>query len=192
MLAPTVTTPEPLTELVRRAANDDREAEAELCRRFTPAVRAFARRRLIGSDAVDEFAQDVLLVFIEALRSDRIDEPEQLGGFVLGICRNLALGRVRQRERRASLWERFGGAFASFSVPVSPELPYAVALLEDCLSQMSHRAREVVRLGYLEAKSHADVARELEISEANARVLRHRTLESLRECMGGRISWEAT
>jgi DNA-directed RNA polymerase specialized sigma24 family protein len=48
-----------------------------------------------------------------------------------------------------------------------------------------------VRLGYVEARDHDQVAAALAISPANARVLRHRTLSSLRECMSKRMSWEA-
>ena len=63
--------------------------------------------------------------------------------------------------------------------------------LEDCLSQLSQRSRDLIRVGYLESRGHDDVAQALSISESNARVLRHRTLASLRECMSKRLSWEA-
>ncbi len=68
---------------------------------------------------------------------------------------------------------------------------YEIAHLEDCLSQLSKRARDLVRLGYVESRAHEEVALELDISPTNARVLRHRTLASLRECMSKRMSWEA-
>ncbi|HUS30901.1 MAG TPA: hypothetical protein VMZ53_20460 [Kofleriaceae bacterium] len=98
--------------LVAAAARGDRRAEAVLCRRFAPAVRTFWRRRLHG-DAIDEASQDVLLRFVQALRTGAVTEPERVGGFVLGICRNLARERARQQERRAELWAEFGDALAS-------------------------------------------------------------------------------
>lgn len=177
-------------ELTRRAGAGDRSAEQVLCQRLVPAVRAFARRRLIGAEAVDEFTQDALVLFVEALRQSSIREPERVGGFMLGICRNLALDRARQRERRQALWERYGEVFEPFTPAASETHAYEVAQLEDCMSQLSRRAREVVRLSYIEAKSHAEVAHELAISEGNARVLRHRTLEALRDCMTKHVSWE--
>lgn len=177
-------------ELARRAGAGDRRAEEVLCQRLVPAVRAFARRRLCGAEAIDEFTQDALTLFVEALRQSSIREPERVGGFLLGICRNLALDRARQRDRRRALWERYGDVFDAFTPAASESHAYEVAQLEDCMSQLSRRAREVVRLSYIEAKSHADVARELAISEGNARVLRHRTLQALRECMAKQVSWE--
>jgi RNA polymerase sigma-70 factor (ECF subfamily) len=185
----------PAATLVGRAAEGDRGAEAALCRRFLPAVRVFARRRLRTPDAVAEFSQDVMLLFIEALRRGAVEDPARLGGFVLGICRNLALDRVRQRERREALWQQFGAAWTELGAdPPAPEdaPSYEIIHLEDCLSRLSQRGRDVVRLAYAEARSHGEIAAQLATSEANARVLRHRTLHALRDCMAQRITWEAT
>jgi RNA polymerase sigma-70 factor, ECF subfamily len=183
--------PESAVDLVSRAKRGERQAEQALCVRFAPAVRAFARRRLRGADAVEEFAQDVLLLMVEALREGRVEQAERFGGFVLGICRNLALDRARQRERREQLWQAYGAPLQAVSAEAVESETYEIAHLEDCLSQLSKRARDVVRLGYVEARGHEEVAAALEISPQNARVLRHRTLASLRECMSKRMSWEA-
>ncbi len=178
-------------ELVSRAAEGQREAEEVLCKRFAPVVRSFARRRLRGVDAVEEFTQDVLLTLVEALREGRIEQRERLSSFVLGICRNLAFDRARQRERREQLWQTYGAALHGTTVEAIEGEHYELAHLEDCLSQLSRRSRDVLRLGYVEAHGHDEVAAALSISPQNARVLRHRTLASLRECMSKRMSWEA-
>lgn len=178
-------------DLVAKAGAGEREAEQALCQRFAPAVRAFARRRLRRVDAIEEFTQDVLLLLVEALRAGRVEQGERIGGFVLGICRNLAFDRARQRERREALWQAYGVALEAVSVQAVESEPYEVAHLEDCLSQLSRRAREVVRLGFVEARDHEEVAAALDISPQNARVMRHRTLATLRDCMAKRMSWEA-
>src|SRR6185312_2589345 len=159
-----------VADLVARAAAGDREAETILCRRFLHAVRTFARRR-----------------------RGAVEDPPRLGGFVLGICRNVAHDRVRQRERREALWQRYGTAWESLEdrMPAADEVPgYDIIHLEDCLSRLSQRARDVVRLAYAEAKSHREIAERLATSETNARVLRHRTLIALRGCISERMSWE--
>jgi RNA polymerase sigma-70 factor (ECF subfamily) len=182
---------EPYVELVQRAQAGDRHAAGAVCLRFAPAVRSFARRRLATSDAVDEFTQDVMLVLVEALGSSKLEAPERLPGFVLGICKNFARDRVRQRERREALWNQYAADLAELT-PAVPEQPtYEIMHLEDCLSSLSKRAREVVRLAYSEAASPKQIADQLALSEGNARVLRHRSLLALRECMSKRISWEA-
>ncbi|HEV8551298.1 MAG TPA: sigma-70 family RNA polymerase sigma factor [Polyangiaceae bacterium] len=182
---------EPHTDLVLRAGRGDRSAATSLCLRFAPAVRAFARRRVLHTEAVDEFTQDVMLILVEALTTAKLEHPERLPGFVLGICKNLARDRARQRERRTALHEEYGTALAGLTPEVSEKPTYEIMHLEDCLSSLSERARQLVRLAYAESKSPADIAQALSLTDGNLRVLRHRTLGALRDCMSRRISWEA-
>jgi len=178
-----------IAQLVAAAGAGDHRAEAALCGRFAPAVRTFARRRLRGEDAIAEFAQDVFLRFVEALRAGAIAEPERVGGFVLGICKNIARERARTQERRALLWEQFGSALAS--IEETPELAsYQLAQLEDCLSQMAQRSRDVIRHAFIDGESAAEIAARLAMTEGNVRVVRHRALEALRTCMSQKVSWE--
>jgi len=186
-----VVPPVPVRTLVLRAREGDREAEALLCARFQAAVRGFARRREPTQDAVNEFTQEVLLRLIEALRTGAVREPEALGGYVLGICRTLTASAARQRQRRQELWALYGADLEPLELPAEGPSLYPVAKLEDCMSQLSPRARHVVVLGYVLMKSHAEIAAELELTLPSARVLRHRTLAVLRECLAGSISWES-
>jgi RNA polymerase sigma-70 factor (ECF subfamily) len=174
--------------LVAAASTGDRRAEASLCRRFAPAVRTFWRRRLRGTE-IDELTQEVFLRFVQAIRSGAVDEPERVGGFVLGICRNLARERARSAERRAELWAQFGDVVAA--VETEPALAsYQLAQLEDCLSQITQRSREVIRHAYIDGRSAAEIAAEMALTEGNVRVVRHRALESLRTCMSQKLFWE--
>lgn len=181
---------EPLAELVRRAQRGDRGAAQALCSRFVPAVRSFARRRLRTAEAVQEFTQDVMLHLLEAVVQEKVEDAARLPGFVLGICRNLARDRARQRDRREALWQTYAADLQEIT-PGVERLTYEIIHLEDCLSMMSRRARDVVRLSFVEAATPQEMAQALALSDGNARVLRHRTLQSLRECMSKRISWEA-
>jgi RNA polymerase sigma-70 factor, ECF subfamily len=178
-----------LPALVGAAAAGDRRAETVLCRKFAAAVRTFWRRRLSGAE-VDELAQEVMLRFVQALRTGAVAEPERVGGFVLGICRNLARERVRVAERRAELWQQFGDALASLQD--EPKLgSYQLAQLEDCLSQITQRSRDVLRQAYVDGRSAAEIAEQLAMTEGNVRVVRHRALEAMRSCMSQKVFWEA-
>lgn len=178
--------------LAARAMGGDRAAEARLCLRLSPAIRAFARRRLRSQDAAREFQQEVLLIFVEALRNGRVEEPARVAGFVLGICRNLALDRARERERRGKLWELYGDSVSACDVVQPTEVTVEIMRLEDCLTELSQRARDAVWLSYGELLSHSEVSSRLGISEGNARVLRHRALHALKQCVALPKRWEAT
>ena len=113
---------------------------------------------------------------------------------MLGICRNLALDRVRQRERRDALWQLYGAELVSARrrPPRSDELSYEVIHLEDCLSQLPQRSRDVVRLAYAEARSADEIAgaaRHQPLSTRACCAIARCT--RLRSCMSKRISWEA-
>lgn len=163
--------------------------ERELCTRLFPAIRAFARRRLRGA-AADDFAQDALVVLVGAIRAGRIEDPKRAGAFALGICRHLAADRARIAERRRELLETYGATALVEDEPAW-EQPVTVPRdhLEDCLSQLTRRARDVIRASFFEESGDAAIAEALSLTAQNVRVIRHRSLAALRECLGKPVSW---
>jgi RNA polymerase sigma factor (sigma-70 family) len=98
---------------------------------------------------------------------------------------------VRQRERREALWAQHGVTAESLAVEPVETASYEYIHLEDCLSQLPKRTRDLLRLAYVDACAADDIAAHLETTAVNVRVLRHRALHTLRDCMSKRISWEA-
>lgn len=179
----------PVEQLVREAAEGSAHAESQLCRRFLPALIAFAARRVSHPELRRELVQDSMLTLLEAIRSDRIQEPRHVSAFLLGICRNLARERIRADARRRRLMEESGAALAAVVEP--PVLPLArPELLEDCLSQLTQRARAIIRRSYADDDTTAEIALALDMRETSVRVARHRALKSLRECLERPTSYE--
>ena len=176
-----------LDPIVQRALSGDQAAEREVCRRLLPAMRAFAQRRL-PPPAAEDFTQDALLLLIEAMRSQRIQDPARLAGFALGICRNLARERARVGERRRELQAQFGLSAADL-VAFDAPLELRREQLEDCYSQLTEHARKVMHATFCDDHADAQIASSLALSEANVRVIRHRTLAALRSCLERPISW---
>jgi RNA polymerase sigma factor (sigma-70 family) len=150
-------------------------------------MRAFAQRRL-RSVAAEDFAQDALVLLLEALREKRIQEPAKLAGFAIGICRNLARERARLGERRGELLAQFGVREEDLvNDGTAPD--FTRAKLEDCYSQLTDRARRVIRATFCDDENDGEIADTLELTVSNVRVTRHRTLAALRTCLEGPISW---
>lgn len=152
-----------------------------------PAIRAFAARRLRGS-AAEDFAQDALVLLLEALREGRVNDPLRIAGFALGICRNLARERARSGERRRELLARYGWTQAELAGDEAQGTLHR-GHLEDCYSQLTEHARSVIRASFCDDAPDAHIASTLAISEANVRVIRHRSLAALRTCLERPISW---
>jgi DNA-directed RNA polymerase specialized sigma24 family protein len=64
------------------------------------------------------------------LQSGSVREPEAMGGYVLGICRNLTLDRVRQRKRREELWSIYSPDLTPVELPLESAAPGEVLKLE--------------------------------------------------------------
>lgn len=170
--------------LARRVALEgDASAEAVLCARLHPRIRAYARRHLRDVAAASDLAQTVLVVVIEALRDRRIEELERFPAFVMGTSRNMASDWRRGEKRRHSLLEKFGPSFASIAEAPSDRVDDAK--LGECLEHLPSRERSVVTLTFFAERSADQIAKELGMTAGNVRVARHRALRHLHECMGG-------
>ena len=152
-----------------------------MCRRFAPRVRLYGLKHLRDEDRARDLAQSVLLAVLEAVRLGRLDDPERIDRFVLGTCRNLAL-EARRADRRAAPTEP-----AQLDlVAVLPETDMIdVTAMQRCLVRLDVRARSVLHLSFIREKSADDIARALETTPGNVRVLRHRALAQLRRCLDG-------
>ena len=173
--------------VVLRALRGDRGAEREICERLLPAVRVFAARRLRPS-SVEDFAHDVLLLLVEAMREGKLQDPSRVAAFALGICRNLARERARNDDRRRELMDRYGLSEADLAV-WDAHVQVRRDHLEDCYSQLTDRARRVIRMSFCNEDVDSDIARLLSVTEANVRIIRHRSLAALRTCLEKPISW---
>jgi RNA polymerase sigma-70 factor (ECF subfamily) len=163
-------------------SGSDPEAEAELIRRMAPRVRLYGLRHLRDEHASDDLTQQVLITTLEALRAGRLREPEKLASFVLGMCRMTVLDLRRNAQRKERLLEQFG---ADLLAPVPLPMPNVDhEQLTRCVQNLKERERTVVVLTFYDEQTGADVARFLGVSEANVRVIRHRAIHQLRDCMG--------
>ena len=170
-------------ELVRRiGSGEDREAEAELFRRMAPRIRLYGLRHLRNEHAAEDLTQQVIVTALEALRAGRLREPEKLASFVLGTCRMTVLDLRRGSQRKERLLEQFGTDLLPPDPPSQPDLDRE--RLSRCVQGLKERERTVVVMTFYDERTGADVAGFLGVSEANLRVIRHRAIHRLRECMG--------
>lgn len=167
--------------LARRVVTGDPAAEQELCRRLLPRVRAWGLKHLRSDAAARDLSQHVLLAVLEALRDGRVEQLERLGPFVLGVCKNTISAWNRGERRRAALLERFGPSFAD-AARIN-ELAPDRKRLAACFERLAARPRTVLALTFFAEAKDDEIVRELGVSFENVRVLRHRALKQLHDCM---------
>jgi RNA polymerase sigma-70 factor (ECF subfamily) len=150
-----------LAQRVRAGGAGVGHAEAELCRRFWQRARLYGLRHLRGVTEAEDLAQQVMEVTLTALRDGRVDDLDLLDRYVLGVCRNVA-----HAMRRSAPWGT-----------------QSVERLTLCLGALSQREQRVVQLSFHEWRSSTEIAEQLTVAPGNVRVIRHRALRKLRECM---------
>lgn len=168
-------------ELARRiqATGTDAAAEAELCRRLLPRVRAFAGRHLRDREGRQDLTQHVLAALVARLRQGALLDPEQVGAFALGIARNAAREFVRADAR----WRQHHAA-ADVDEAIAPApAPPDTEDLEHCVEGLAERERTVVLLTFHDRLGAAPIADQLGTTDGNVRVIRARALQRLRDCL---------
>jgi len=165
------------------APGRDRDAEGELYRRLAPRVRLYGLKHLRDAAAAADLAQDVLVMTLQRLRSGEIREPDRVVSFVLGASRQMVIDRRRGETRRQRI-------LATFAADLPPSegsgdrYTLDSARLRRCLEVLPQRERTIVLMSFYDERSAADVGSEVGLSAANVRVVRHRSIERLRSCLG--------
>ena len=172
-------------ELARRIAapGGSREAEAEFYRRLAPRVRRYGLKHLRDEQAAADLMQQVMLMTIEKLRAGELREPERVGSFVFGMCRMVVLDLRRSGARRERILEQYGEDLAIADAAAAPQLDHDRLAL--CLDRLPERERTVLLMTFHEEREAGEVAGALGLTPGNVRVIRHRGLERLRDCVTG-------
>lgn len=158
------------------------EAEAELCRRLAPRVRLYGLKHLRDEHAAADLMQQVMMTTIQKLRAGDLRDAERLAPFVFGICRMSVLELRRGALRRERLLEQYGEDLAPAA---APEPLLDLERVAGCLQKLPQRERSVLLMTFYEDKPADEVGAELGLSAGNVRVIRHRGLARLRECVTG-------
>lgn len=157
--------------------------ESELYRRFAPRVRLYGRRHLRNEAASDDLAQEVLWRTIERLRAGEVRQPADIGSFILGTSRMMAHGERRTTRRREALSAQFLDTRPE-STP-APLTSLDTPRVAACLRQLGERERTVVLLTFYADREAPRIAADLGVSAGAVRVIRHRAMARLRDCVLG-------
>lgn len=161
------------------------EAESELYRRLAPRVRLYGLKHLRDPHAAADLVQQVLLITLQRLRAGELREPEQVVSFVLGTSRMTILELRRGSARRERLLGRVHEDPAAIDSDTNSE--HERERLIGCLQRLSERERSVLMHTFYDDKVAEEVANDMGLQPGNVRVIRHRALQRLRECLETRL-----
>jgi len=157
------------------------QAEAELYRLLAPRVRRYGLRHLRDAHAAADLVQHVLTFTLEQLRSGAVRDPKRVLSFVLGTCRMTVTHHRRTESRRNDLLERYADALPQADLHIAPRLDHQK--VAECLERLPERERSVLVLTFYDEQPSEAVGAQLGLSPGNVRVIRHRGLHKLRQCV---------
>lgn len=167
--------------IVSAAPGVDRDAEAGFCRLLGPRIRRYGLRHLRDADEAADLMQHVLMMVLEKLRAGALRDPAQVVSFVFGTCRRVVLDQQRGSRRREKLLEAYGDDLPIADIAPAPRLDHE--RVARCLESLPERERTVLVMTFHEDRDAAHVAGQLGLTAGNVRVIRHRALERLRDCV---------
>lgn len=172
-------------ELLGAVAEGDREAFEELFRRFAPWLRGRLRQRCADPVLVDEVVQDV---FVEVWRhrehgrNGRLDQVEDVNGWLWRVGRRRLIDAQRAQERRGRLLRRLAVLPRRHGASAEDELlaelgDSALAAMEGLPSDLG----AVVRATALEGLTVREAAERLNIPAGTVKSRASRARRLLRE-----------
>ncbi len=126
----------------------------------------------------EDIVQEALMRFMLAVREDRIQNPEAVGAFLNGICRNV-ISEYRRKNMRDEPMPEVVPEPEGRSLPDAELLELRQAIQQG-MQQLSDRDRRVLGAFYLEEKSKDEILEQTGLSDQNFRVILFRAKERFR------------
>ena len=156
------------------------EDMTELYSRTRTAVYSLALSYLGNAHDAQDITQDTFVQVWERAGQYRPNGSPM--GWLLTVCRNLALMRIRRADRHADLDDSGWDAIPAEEKGLSVE---ERALLQDALALLDENERRVVMLHAAAGMKHREIASLLEMPLATVLSKYHRALKKLRAFMKG-------
>ncbi|RGE20391.1 RNA polymerase sigma factor [Leucobacter sp. wl10] len=152
-----------------RAADGDTAAFAVLVRRYTPMMRAYARRLLRGTAELDDVVQDAFITAWEQL--PKLDDPGKVKSWLMRITSRKAIDRIRAARTHADLTAVDPPAPDRTAPSRQAEARAGIAALGDALQQLPATQRECWVLREIGGYTYEEIADEFGVPLSTVRGL---------------------
>ena len=169
-----------LQQLLIHIAGGEREALAELYQRTRAAVYGLALSYLKNAHDAQDLTQDVYVQVWDCAEQYRPTGSPM--GWLLAVCRNLCLMRLRRTERHAVLSEAEWDAIPQQETGLTTE---ERTLLQHVLSRLGEEERRIVLLHAVTGLKHREIAALLELPLPTVLSKYHRAIRKMRADLEG-------
>lgn len=173
------------TQLVRRVGDGDRQAESEMIERYSRGLRFLLRRQTRDPELAEDLLQETWMVALERIRSESLESPERLAGFLSGVARHLALNEMRKTSRQRTT----PNSSIVDLIPDESDNPVRLAsrsevrqLVKRLIGELGQeRDREILSCFYVQEQEKESICRRLGIDSAHFNRVLFRARQRMRE-----------
>ena len=169
-----------LQQLLIHIAGGEREALAELYQCTRAAVYGLALSYLKNAHDAQDLTQDVYVQVWDCVEQYRLTGSPM--GWLLAVCRNLCLMRLRREERHAALSEEEWDAIPARECGLDAD---ERALLQGALANLADEERRIVLLHAVTGLKYREIAALLELPLPTVLSKYHRALKKMRSFLEG-------
>lgn len=169
--------------LIRRGQQGDRNAVAQLYRRYTHAITRYVAYRVPDDAAVEDITAEVFLRMIEGLPHYKITgAPFEAWLYRIAAARVADYYRAHARQPQQALQDDVADQLTPLEVALQQR--EELDTLRHAISQLPDHYQQVLTLRFVERKSLQEVADILDKRLHAVGMMQHRALKKLAELLG--------
>ena len=171
--------------LVDRTRGGDKRAEVEMVERYSRGLRFLLRRKTSDPQLVEDYLQETWIVALAKIRSEGLEEPGRLAGYLCGIANNIA----RSDQRRVNRQRPTGDSEIIALIPDESDNPFRqfkraeiAGQVRGLLAELSQeRDRDILHSFYVRDEDKDSICARLGIDGAHFNRVLHRARNRLRD-----------
>ncbi len=163
-------------ELIMEAVAGEEEAFIQLYHQHVSSLYRFVFSKVNNQQDAEDLTSETFFHALKSLAS--FSGKSTFKNWLYGIAKHLILAKYRERYNESTVELDENAAFEELKTNEgSPEHDQKVHVLDKILASLPENYRNVLELRFLKGYSVLETAKELGISEENAKVLQHRALK---------------
>ena len=173
-------------ELLKRIASGNRDAMAELYRRYESGLFAFAMKRLSDSQTASDVVHEVMIAVWNG--ASGFQGRSRVKTWMFGIAHKKSVDQIRKNVRHSA--EALDDHTPDATSASAHDLIAAAQdrhMLSRCLEKLSEMHRQVVHLAFFEDMAYAEIATIAGVPEATIRTRMFHAKKLLKKCLSRQV-----
>lgn len=169
-------------QLMNKAQNGDEASYAELLQGLSSFLKNYLRKRIFVQNEIEEVVQEILMAVHKSLHT--YDVEKSFMGWFLAIAEYKIVDYIRSIKKHSKNLDL--DAISDFLALTNSNLDLKIDI-EKAMDSLNVKEKNVLVLLKIEGQSINEVAKQMNLSEANVKVIAHRAYLNIKTYFGVRL-----